>query len=110
MQSNKKPYRYRIALPLAVVLITIGLFLTFILAAFIRLIEQVIPDQWKGHYHGIIVRLYSTFPSFAVVSEYPLRLFEINLSKAKLSGANLVRAMLHKLNLMEADFKKANLR
>ncbi len=109
MQSNKNPYRYRYAFPLAALLVTIGLFLTFILAALLRLIELVIPEQWKGHYHGLIVRLYSNFPSFALVSELPLRLFGINLSKAKLSGANLARVMLRKLNLMQADFKKADL-
>lgn len=109
MQSKKKPYRYRDALPLAFGLVTIGLMLSFILAAFLRLIEQVIPKQGKGKYHGLIIRLYSNLPFFALVGELPLRLFGINLSSAKLSGANLDGLMLRKLTLKEADFKKADL-
>src|SRR6266571_5897069 len=109
MQSNKKPYRYRNALPLAFGLVSIGLILLFTLTAFLRLIELVIPEQWKGNYHGLIVRLYSNFPSSALVWELPLRLFRMNLSRAKLSGANLVWVTLRKLNLREADFKKTDL-
>ena len=109
MQSKKKLYRYRDALPLAVALVTIGLILTFTLTAFFRLIELVIPEQWKGKYHGLIVRLYSNSPSSALVRELPLRLFRINLSRAKLSGANLVGITLRTLNLSEADFQKADL-
>ncbi len=109
MQSNKKPYRYRYALPLAFGLVTIGLILQFALAAFLRLLELVIPEQWKGDYHGLIVRLYSNFHFSNLVSEFPLRLFRINLRRAKLSGANLVWVMLRKLDLREADFKKADL-
>ena len=108
MQSNKKPYRYRYALPLAFGIVTIGLFLQFAVAAFLRLLELVIPEQWKGKYHGLIVRLYSNFPS-SLVWELPLRIFGINLRRAKLSGANLDRVMLRKLDLREADFTKADL-
>src|SRR5712664_2515260 len=108
MQSNKKPYRYRYALPLAFGIVTIGLFLQFAVAAFLRLLELVIPEQWKGTYHGLIVRLYSNFPS-SLVWELPLRIFGINLRRAKLSGANLDRVMLRKLDLREADFTKADL-
>ena len=109
MQSNKKPYRYRYAPPLAFGLVTIGLILQFAVAAFLRLLELVIPEQWKGNYHGFIVRLYSNFLFSSLVWEFPLRLFRINLRRAKLSGANLVRVMLRKLDLREADFKKADL-
>ena len=109
MQSNKKPYRYRNALPLAFGLVSIGLILLFTLTAFLRLIELLIPEQWKGNYHGLIVRLYSNFPSSALVWELPLRLFRMNLSRAKLNGANLVWVTLRKLNLREADFKKTDL-
>ena len=108
MQSKKKPYRYRDALPLAFGIVTIGLFLQFAVAAFLRLLELVIPEQWKGKYHGLIVRLYSNFPS-SLVWELPLRIFGINLRRAKLGGANLDRVMLRKLDLREADFTKADL-
>src|SRR2546430_17238306 len=61
-----------------------GIIAMLALTAFLRLLELVIPDQWKGKYHGLIVQLYSNFPSSALVWELPLRLFRMNLSRAKL--------------------------
>ena len=109
MHINKKPYRLRFVPLYAGISILTGIIALFTLTAFLRLLELVIPDQWKGKYHGLIVRIYSNFPSSALWWELPLRLLRINLSRAKLSGANLVWITLRTLNLSEADFTKADL-
>ncbi len=109
MQSKNKQYRLRNAPFNAGALIVGWITLLFTLTALLRLLELVIPEHWKGKYHALIIRMYSNFPSSALLWESPLRLFRMNLSQAKLSGANLVWVTLRKLNMREADFKKADL-
>lgn len=108
MHNKKKHYRYRDALPLAIALVTVGFILSFILTAFLKLIELLIPEWWKGNYHGFIVRVYSN-SSTTLVPELPLRLFRMNLNRSNLSKANLGEIILRKLNLSEANFQKADL-
>src|SRR6266849_3544456 len=109
MQSNKKQFRLRNAPFYAGFFVLSWLITLLIMTAFFRLLEIVIPEQWKGKYHGFIIRLYSNFPPPDLQGGLPLRLFRMNLSQAKLSGANLVWVTLRKLNMREADFKKADL-
>ena len=109
MQSNKKQFRLRNVPFYAGGVLLVWIIALLTLTAFLRLLELVIPEQWKGKYHALIVRIYSNFPSSALLWESPLRLFRINLSKAKLSGANLVWVTLRKLDMREAEFTKADL-
>jgi Pentapeptide repeats (8 copies) len=109
LQSNNKPYRLR-NVPFTVGAFFLGwIVLLITLTVFLRILDVIIPEQWKGQYHALIIRIYSNFPSSALLWETPLRLFRMNLSQAKLSGANLVWVTLRKLNMREADFKKADL-
>jgi Pentapeptide repeats (8 copies) len=109
MQSNKKQFRLRNAPFYAGFFVLSWLITLLIMTAFFRLLEIVIPEQWKGKYHGFIIRLYSNFPPPDLQGGLPLRLFRINLSRAKLSGANLIWASLAKLDMREAEFTKADL-
>src|SRR6266852_5805623 len=110
MLSNMKQFRLRNAPFYAGIFVLSWIITLLILTAFFRLVEMVIPKQWKGTYHGLITRLYSNFPPPDLQGGVPLRLFRINLSGAKLSGANLIWASLGRLDFREADFKKADLR
>src|SRR6266849_5173417 len=109
MLSNMKLFRLRNAPFYAGIFVLSWIITLLILTAFFRLVEMVIPKQWKGTYHGLITRLYSNFPPPDLQGGVPLRLFRINLSGAKLSGANLIWASLGRLDFREADFKKADL-
>src|SRR6266849_6658000 len=109
MLSNMKQFRLRNAPFYAGIFVLSWIITLLILTAFFRLVEMVIPKQWKGTYHGLITRLYSNFPPPDLQGGVPLRLFRINLSGAKLSGANLIWASLGRLDFREADFKKADL-
>ena len=67
MQSNKRPFRLRNVPFYAFFFILSFVMILLIMTAFFKLVEMVIPEQWKGGYHGFIVRLYSNFPSPALL-------------------------------------------
>ena len=86
----------------------IGILVGILILPVLRIVDMVIPKQWRGKYRGFFIHLLRlTFPP--TVEALILRLMRANLSGARLSHANLMFAEWRGFDLSGADLSGANL-